>query len=213
MKINLPDSINREEWSRLLGMDTGSLAEGEAHACEQQLLEVACPQGFFVYSDRLYFKGESIKKHLAGCERVVIMGVTLGRSVDNLISRLEVKDMKMAVLADTGASVLADMFADELEEEIRKGLPEETPYMTGRFSPGYGDLPLDTQRDLIRALDAERKIGLTLNENNLMIPMKSVTAIIGISSKPVTGFLATCDKCVLYNKCEKRKEGRICGKR
>ncbi|MBQ9180191.1 MAG: methionine synthase, partial [Firmicutes bacterium] len=207
----MPDSINREEWSRLLGMDIKSLSEADAHACEQQLLEVARPQGFFVYSDKIDFEGESIKKHLAGSERVIIMGVTLGRSVDDLIFRLEVKDMKKAVFADTGASVLADMVADELEKEIREGLPEETPYMTGRFSPGYGDLPLGTQRDLIRALDAERKIGLTLNENNLMIPMKSVTAIIGISSKPVTGFLATCDKCVLYSKCEKRKEGRICG--
>ena len=51
-----------------------------------------------------------------------------------------------------------------------------------RFSPGYGDLPLDLQKDIFAALDCSRKIGLTLNQSLLMSPSKSVTAIMGLKS-------------------------------
>lgn len=211
MQLQLPDKIDKKQWSRFLGMKDEDLAGEDADRCQHQLMETARPQGFFVYSDKLDYPGQAMKKHLAGCRKSVIMGVTLGRSIDDLITKLEITDMKMAVLADTGASVLADMTADLFQEQIRSQLPEDMPYMTSRFSPGYGDFPLSAQRDIIRMLDAERKIGLTLNESNLMIPMKSVTAIAGISDKPVKGYLAGCDECLLKSKCEKRKEGRICG--
>ena len=52
-----------------------------------------------------------------------------------------------------------------------------------RFSPGYGDLSLYVQRDIVRILDTYRKIGLTLSDSLLMIPQKSVTAIVGLESK------------------------------
>jgi hypothetical protein len=49
-----------------------------------------------------------------------------------------------------------------------------------RFSPGYGDLPLELQRDIFRLLEPSRRIGVVLNDSLLMSPSKSVTAIIGI---------------------------------
>ena len=67
---------------------------------------------------------------------------------------------------------LCDAFCAEREAEGLRLRP--------RFSPGYGDLPLELQRDLFRGLDCSRKIGLTLNESLLMSPSKSVTAIAGI---------------------------------
>ena len=70
---------------------------------------------------------------------------------------------------------LCDTFCAELKENGLQLRP--------RFSPGYGDLPLDLQKDLFRVLDCSRKIGLTLNESLLMSPSKSVTAIIGIGGR------------------------------
>lgn len=52
-----------------------------------------------------------------------------------------------------------------------------------RFSAGYGDLPLEVQKDIFRVLDCPRKIGLTLNDSLLMSPTKSVTAIVGIEDE------------------------------
>ena len=48
-----------------------------------------------------------------------------------------------------------------------------------RFSPGYGDFPLDCQKDIFAVLDCG-SIGLTLNSNLFMTPSKSVTAVIGV---------------------------------
>ena len=49
-----------------------------------------------------------------------------------------------------------------------------------RFSPGYGDFPLEAQKDIFTVLGCDRRIGLTLNNSLIMSPTKSVTAIIGI---------------------------------
>ena len=71
---------------------------------------------------------------------------------------------------------LCDVFCEELSQEL-----QEEGYLTSRFSPGFGDLPLTIQHDVFRVLDCSRKIGLTLNESLLMSPSKSVTAFAGIS--------------------------------
>ena len=67
--------------------------------------------------------------------------------------------------------------------------------MKPRFSPGYGDLSLEMQRDIFRVLDCPRKIGLTLNESLLMSPSKSVTAIIGISGEEYQQEKNKCGVC------------------
>ena len=61
-----------------------------------------------------------------------------------------------------------------------KDLSMEYGALTPRFSPGYGDLPLDIQRSVFRFLEPEIKIGLTLSESLIMCPSKSVTAFVGI---------------------------------
>jgi cobalamin-dependent methionine synthase I len=52
-----------------------------------------------------------------------------------------------------------------------------------RFSPGYGDLPLELQTNLFKVLDCQHFIGLTLNDSMLMSPSKSVTAIVGLRER------------------------------
>ena len=212
MKIELPDTIDKRKWAAFLGIAADDLPVGKTDECQRLLLKAASPRGCHVIEDLPVIGSRSLERHLEDCSRVVIMGITLGRGVDDMLRHIQIGDMEMALYFDSGASILAEYAADMYEEEIRKGLPEETPYMTGRFSPGYGDLPLEYQKTMIRQLDAERRLGLTLNENDLMIPMKSITAIAGISDVPVTGHLAECSECLLYDECERRKEGHICGK-
>ena len=52
-----------------------------------------------------------------------------------------------------------------------------------RFSPGYGDLSLEVQKEIFSLLDCPRKIGVSLGDSLLMTPSKSVTAIIGYGTK------------------------------
>ena len=70
---------------------------------------------------------------------------------------------------------LCDAFCDDMEKEMGVSLRP-------RFSPGYGDLPLSVQKDIISLLEAPKRIGLSLNDSLLMSPTKSVTAFAGISN-------------------------------
>lgn len=212
MEIKLPERIDRYNWAKLLGMNAEDMPEDVAERCESLILEAAVPRGVFTYSDDFDYEGIAVKRHLEGCSRIVLCGITIGKRVDDLIARLSVSDMKMAVFADCGASALVEQAADDFEKYISSVLPEDTPYMTCRFSPGYGDLPLSEQRRLIRQIDAERMIGLTLNDSDILVPLKSITGIMGLSDHPVSGHMAECSCCILAETCVRRKEGRICGR-
>lgn len=129
-----------------------------------------------------FAKVESVKlaEHLCHCDSVIVLAATLGIGIDRLIakySRLSpTRALILQGLAAERAEALCDLFCDEQErEKAGHGMS-----LTTRFSAGYGDLPLDFQREIFRALDCKRSIGLTLNESLLMSPTKSVTAIIGI---------------------------------
>jgi 5-methyltetrahydrofolate--homocysteine methyltransferase len=95
---------------------------------------------------------------------------------------------------------------DELLAEKYKGWN-----MTFRFSPGYGDYPIELQSEFLRMLDAPRKIGLTTNNNYLLMPTKSVTAILGLSQSPIDRKKRGCAICNMRDKCRFRRNGEHCG--
>lgn len=220
MKIDITRPVDREQWLETLhvkGNADSRLMESLQEA-ERILLKEAGPKAVYRLMDRQLFHSEgfSIEKHLEGCHKVIIMGLTLGSGVDSLIRRTQITDMPTAVLIDAGASVLIDQLADEYQRYICDSLAETEGgvgniYTTSRFSPGYGDYPVTEQMRVLRYLDAGRKIGLTVTAESLMVPRKSITAVMGLSDRPVTGRPATCGECVLKDKCELRKEGKFCG--
>lgn len=118
----------------------------------------------------------SLKKRLCGYKQIVLFAATVGIELDRLISRYSaISPAKAHMLQAIGAErieALCDAFEDTLRAE---GL-----YISQRFSAGYGDLSIELQRDVFNALECSKNIGLALNESFLMIPTKSVTAIIGI---------------------------------
>lgn len=128
-------------------------------------------------------KGQSIRKHLKGADRAILFCVTLGTELDVEIDRLMVNEPGKAVILNACGIAGIEKLADTLQAEIDKKLSGEH---TGvRFSPGYGDLPLETQTEIMRALSCEKSVGVRLNSNYLMNPQKSVTAIAGIVKNEV----------------------------
>ena len=75
---------------------------------------------------------------------------------------------------------MIEAYCDDIDRQIQAEAKSRNLQTKRRFSPGYGDLELSVQRDLCRVLDTERQIGLTLTESCMMVPVKSVTAIIGL---------------------------------
>ena len=207
MNIGLPTQIDRAQWLGFLhvkGEPEQRLAM-QMEEAERQLLAAAQPRGIYRVLPRedVATEGVSIERHLAGCDQVAVMAVTLGARIDQLIARTQITSMAMAVVLDTGASVLAEQIADQAEQIIREELAGKLQgrFFTARFSPGYGDYPVQYQREILACVDAHRRIGISLTAGNMMVPHKSVTALIGLADHPVTGRLATCAECVLREKC------------
>lgn len=155
------------------------------------------------------FTGNDIKKHLAGCERAVLLAATVSAEADKLIRQTSVVGMAEALAVDCLCSSAIEQVCDKAEKEIFSANPVK--FRTWRFSPGYGDLPISLQKDLILALNAHRRIGLTVTDNFLLIPSKSVTAIVGISDNPIEKGKKGCDVCSMRDTCGVRLNGG-CGK-
>ena len=222
MKLELPEQIHRENWLRYLqgsGEPTPQMVK-QMDEAEKMLLAQAHPRAIYRVLGRedVATEGFAITKHLEGCDRVAVLAMTIGGDADALIRRYEVSNMAMALIIDAGASALTEQMADEAEhlmiEEIKAKRAAtdaaDLLYFTPRFSPGYGDYPIKYQREVLTYVDAARKIGITLTPTNMMMPSKSITALVGLADHPVTGRLATCNECVLRDKCTLRKAGEHC---
>lgn len=116
--------------------------------------------------------------NLKGCKIAIVFAVTTGIGVDRLLNKLSITSQAKHFITDGVASAAAESFCDYVDNMLRKG--EGVPH---RFSPGYGDLSLDIQPDLLNMLNAAKNLGITLNKSLLMTPVKSITAIMGVSDE------------------------------
>jgi len=126
---------------------------------------------------------EKLWKNLEGCEEIFVFAATVGPEIDRQIRRYaRVAPSKSVILQAIGTAAI-EAYCDLLEERIRDMVKMEGWSFRPRFSPGYGDFELAYQRDIFRILEPPRKAGITLTEQLLMVPEKSVTAVIGINRK------------------------------
>lgn len=225
MLLQTPNELSLQKICSWMGYPQQSEIDSQTMQLAQQaakiVLESAQPRGIYkkgclewskagqLLCDTIPLQGADIAHHLAGCTHTIWMAVTIGVQVDMQMRRLG-KDMALVCAVDAAAGVLVERLADQLQQQIKEELGK-AEYMTSRYSPGYGDFPIEMQKDVIQYLDASRKIGLTVS-GGILIPRKSITALCGISDHPVQGHLAGCRHCVLRNKCSYRKEGKYCGK-
>ena len=127
----------------------------------------------------LKIESKSLYNNLKGCSKVAVVGATLGTEVDRKIRQYEVVDLPRAVVLGACAAAYLEDYCDEMVRAIQEDVGKE--YMLRpRFSPGYGDFTIDCQDDILRIIDAQKKIGLSLTKAKMMTPSKSVTAVIGI---------------------------------
>lgn len=114
-----------------------------------------------------------LARYLGGCRRAVLFAATVGVTPDRLIAKYSRVSPSKALMMQAIGAERIEALCDAFCAELYGALPS-------RFSPGYGDLPLSVQREVVRVLDTARCIGVCLNESLLMSPTKSVTAFVGI---------------------------------
>lgn len=127
-------------------------------------------------------ESEGVKRFLGDTKKVVLFAATVGLGVDRRIARYaQVAPSKAMFFQAFGAErieCLCDCFCQ------KHGLGR-------RYSPGYGDFPLSSQREIFEVLRCD-KIGLTLTESMMLSPTKSVTAIALVGEEKNT--CANCAK-------------------
>ena len=116
---------------------------------------------------------------LSECDEIIVFCATVGVDLDRLIKRYSITSPAVAVMLQALGSERVEALCDEFCADIAK---ETGKSLRPRFSPGYGDLPLELQKDIFACLNPG-KIGVSLGENLFMTPSKTVTAIIGIKKE------------------------------
>lgn len=151
----------------------------------------------------------SLEKNLRGCCQAVLFAATLGAEVDRRMKRYLVTDMPRAVVMQACAAAKLEEYCDACQEELAMLLGKEQKFLRPRFSPGYGDFPLACQEPLVRMLDCAKTIGVTLTSECMMTPVKSVTAVMGISETDEQCHRKGCEACEKTD-CLYRRSSEIC---
>lgn len=160
---------------------------------------------------------KDLAKNLKGCKETILFAATIGVEIDRLIAKYSrISPTKALIFQAIGAErieALCDAFCEDIEREYVQGTEESQRIsFKPRFSPGYGDVPLETQKDIFKVLECSKKIGISLNDSLLMSPTKSVTAFVGLtvsgneedSGKVLkeTGIKKKTTKCATCNNVE-----------
>ena len=125
-------------------------------------------------------KSKALFTNLKGCEKIVLFAATVGHEMDRLIKKQTLLSPAKSVCLQAIGSERVESLCDTLNAELKEQYKKQGFLLKPRFSPGYGDLPLSLQREIMPALDCAKLLGINLGENLMMSPSKSVTAIIGV---------------------------------
>ena len=213
-------ALNMNEILKYLGFRGQELTEDIAkqlRRCTDEVLQAATPR--LTYRQvpledgavlGVTFAGKDIPTMLAPCEEVVLFGATLGPGVERLMMRYEVTNAADAVIMDACARTAIENICNNFESDMRAEIEAGGRYLTDRFSPGYGDLPISEQPKFFALLDMTRRVGVSLTPTTIMVPRKSVTAIMGIARTPQPHRPPDCEHCLMFRNCPFRKAGRRC---
>ncbi len=159
----------------------------------------------------LNFESNDLFSLLENCEECIIFAATLGLEIDRQIKYNYYLDLTKSIIMDACATTAIEEYCDLIQESIEKSIIEQEKYITNRYSPGYGDLSIEINEDISNLLDARKKIGLTISTSKIMIPRKSVIAIIGVSDIKTIDKIKSCSNCSNINNCKYKRGDEICG--
>ncbi len=150
-------------------------------------------------------KSKNLAKALCKCSEFILFTATIGIEIDRIIAKASRLSPTDALIFQAAGAAAIEDWCDIICENFRLDFEKRGKYLTPRFSPGYGDFPLSAQKEIFRALECPKKIGVSLTDSLMMVPSKSVSAIIGITDEKPDFSENKCKSC--NNKeCEFRKE-------
>lgn len=180
--------INERELAQRLKTEVGYINE-EIEKCKAEFLKVVTYKYAYIkvpvdLSQENYvnlgfatIQSKNLYKNLQGCNEAFVFAVTTGIEVDRLLARLNMLSQSRHFITDALSSAAVESYCDYVNMIIEGDLKTKP-----RFSPGYGDLSLEIQPEILKVLSADKTLGITLNSSLLMTPVKSITAIMGVQN-------------------------------
>ncbi|EGO64200.1 hypothetical protein [Acetonema longum] len=183
--------IREDELLRYAGVRDHSFSPAMIKTAVQEVLCLAQPQGVWrLYPYRadcgllcgdpaLKLEGEGIRNHLSQAVQAAILAATIGEEVEKAIShRFQRGEYTAALLLDAAATTAVEQTVDSLNRLIDKQGRVKGYQLTSRFSPGYGNWSVTVQPKILTLCQGSA-IGIRTTESHMLIPRKSVTAVIG----------------------------------
>ncbi|MFC2151027.1 vitamin B12 dependent-methionine synthase activation domain-containing protein [Bacteroidota bacterium] len=209
--INLNEiNINPKDISKIIGYKEGEIPEMIDQEIESVLSEInknCSLKGGYRIIENVQFDKEStivqnitfhtkgvITNFLKGSDSIAILVCTAGKEISDWTNNLFKENNSLkAYVVDVAASIMVEKAADVVQSRIEKLIKSNLKKITNRYSPGYCDWELKEQFKLFSLLP-DNFCGIQLNEEALMLPTKSISAIIGIGNK-VEKKAYQCDVC------------------
>ncbi len=203
--IHAPDATTRQAMEATAARLTGMLSPRWVF---RDATLARTESGLTLLEPGILLPGRTAAAMLRTCQRVSLLVCTLGAAFDALLREQQARSMTEAVMLDACGSAYVEAGCNAAEQAIAAAHPGL--YLTDRFSPGYGDLPLTLQPGLLTYADAPRRLGVTALDSCLMAPAKTVTALIGLSETPQKARIRGCAFCSMKETCTLRKRGAAC---
>ena len=221
-------SIDREEVLRYLeykGQDIDNNLIEIIEECRNITKDRINPRYTFrVYSIKQKYKGiielegtnlilesNDLYEILKDCNECILMAATLGINIEKDIKKYSCTELTKEIIIDSCATTAIEEVCDRVQNEIENNILKNGQYLTFRYSPGYGDLSIEKNTEILTILNGQKEIGLTITNSGIMIPRKSVIAIIGITDKKVEQDKTSCSTCKNKSKCKFKKGVNDCG--
>ena len=173
--------VDRAEFLRYLGwrgQETDELLLAKLDDAAERCLDAASPRMVarrFALGKNLelagtgfILEGQDIRAHLAGCSEVYLFAATLGIAAERELAKLSARGAYEALLFDTACSCAIESYCDDICDDLQKSCGKR---LLPRFSCGYGDFPLEAQRDICRLLRTDTAIGLCRRRHHGRSPL------------------------------------------
>ena len=136
------------------------------------------PEGVRLAGTSLVLPGSHIARHVGTAQAVLLLAVTLGFACERLLRQTACVHAVQGLMADACASSMVENAAEVFSNTLAYEVASQGFTCGKRFSPGYGDFPLSVQPAFLETLGATKTLGIQVTPGDLMVPTKSITAVI-----------------------------------
>ena len=156
------------------------------------------------YSRPLY--GTIFAEFLSGISSVVLAVCTIGNDLEKRASEFfsAQKPLKGLLLDSIGSAAVDEVVLDTCRK-IMHSIRHKGMKASSYFNPGMPGFPLSEQRYIFELLPVD-KIGVSLTNNNVMVPRKSLSIAVGIGAEIENwSQYEICSHCNMSETCKYRK--------